>query len=185
MPTRRGGEPAWLPAHLLWAPLLVPGFWLLVGRARKVATGSNEWSVQAILLAPNGWFDPLWRGLTGAALVAGGLTLWIVARWRPRPLRVPLTVARFPLFALASFLLALLAILATWHIDFASTVISGGADGLAWRFVASLRTSWLDRATGITAGLAALACYAFSYGGTARFVRRTPPSSEAAEAAKA
>lgn len=169
MVSRRGGRPVWLPALLTWFPLLVVGAWLMVGidfDSREVRP--DEHSVRITVPEPSQWiFQDAW-GILGLALVIGGLVMVGLYIWSPDPMRWRLVVAEFPAFRSAAWVFTFLGLLSLW--DLHSHLQEMGETGLQWRFIASLRAGFWNRAIAILFLTAALACTVTAYGGTWRIM---------------
>ncbi len=144
----------WLPALILWLPLLLGGLFILAGAdLESTDVGRGEHSVQFSVEAPASWYDPVGRGILGTVLTVLGLVLYGVAQWRPE-LDRPLVVAHFGFYTAAALCFLAFAVLGTWSLS--GHVLDGGASGVVWRFIAAERGGPVNVATYI-AGYAAAA----------------------------
>ncbi len=172
MVSRRGGRPAWLPAVVLWLPLLLGGLYLLAGvDFSSTDVGRGEHSVQVSVEAPTTWYDPVGRGILGTLVTLTGLFLYGMAQWRPA-LDRPLVVAYFGIYAAAGACFLVFALLGTWSLS--GHVLDGGADGVVWRFIAAERSGAVNVATYIAGYAAAAGVFAASVAGP-RHLLPPPP----------
>lgn len=150
-----------LPADLLGAPLVVLGAILLCGiRAYTNRVADGPWTVRLVIRGPSAWFDGV-LGWLGLGVLALGVLLAVFAVRRCDPHRWG-TVVRYPAFSTAALLLAVGAVLSMWRaFDHVTDVAAGGAQ---WRFLAVQRTHWGNDLTTVTLALAALVCFALSFG---------------------
>lgn len=158
---RAGGRVRFLPADVLGTPLVVAGVALLCGvRAYTNRVADGPWTVRLVIRGPSAWFDGA-LGWVGLGLLAAGVFLSVFALRRADPRRWGAAV-RYPAFAWASLLLALGTLLSMWRaFGHVTDVAAGGAQ---WRFLAVPRTHWANDLTTVLLAVAALACFALSFG---------------------
>ena len=158
---RAGGRIRFLPADLLGAPLVVVGAILLCGvRAYTNRVADGPWTVRLVIRGPSAWFDGA-AGWVGLGVLAVGVFLTVFALRRSDPHRWG-TAVRYPAFSAAAFLLAIGVVLSLWRaFGHVTDVASGGAQ---WRFLAVPRTHWGNDLTTILLAVAAVACFALSFG---------------------
>lgn len=173
MVSRRGGRPAWLPALLLWFPMLVLGAWLMSGidvESRELRGDQHsmrvdvppvhEWLVHSV------WG---WVGLGALVMGAGLLALYI---WSPDPMAWRFVVTEFPAYRSAAWIFTFLGLLSWW--DLHSHVVESAAGGLQWRFIAGVRAgAWNQVLTGVFF-VAAAACTVAAYGAAWRLMAWPP-----------
>lgn len=150
-----------LPADLLGAPLVIAGTILLLGvRAYTNRVADGPWTVRLVIQGPSAWFEGVF-GWVGLGLLAIGVFLSIFALRRADPHRWG-TAVRYPAFAWAALLLAIGVVLSMWRaFDHVTDVAAGAAQ---WRFLAVQRTHWANDLTTVLLAVAALACFALSFG---------------------
>ncbi len=149
-----------LPANLLAGPLVLTGAFLLVDLrviTNRVADG--PWTVRLVAAAPSGWLGDSW-GWGGLSMLAAGLlaallgTALVKVRWG--------TAVRYGAFSSAAGVLALAGALSMWRSFNHITDFTAG--GVQWRFLAVQRTHWANDVTTALLAVAALACFALSFG---------------------
>lgn len=163
---RRDGRTAWLPAFLLWVPVLLLGLVLLLAIDVDVDPVGDQHRVFVQVPAPSHWIDEPVRFAVGLASVAAGLALFGLAGWRPAARRVPGVVNVYPLFLTGALLLA-------GALLFASLSRQGDAFDFArgavqWRFLVDLRGGMANRLTQAALAVAILVCLAASFGRASR-----------------
>lgn len=160
---RHGGRPAWLPAHLVWLPLVLVGLWFSLGLHFDAdSAGSGQSRVRITVPGEAGWFAAP-SNWVGVGLVALGLLAAGFAAWWPDPRRI-LVVWRYAPWAYAAILFLLAAGLARWSTE--GWLWEGAGDRLSVRFIAIERTGIINLITVWGSLGAGLLCYAFSFGRT-------------------
>lgn len=160
---RRFGRPVWVPARLLWLPLMATGLWLLLGTdVDRTALGDDAWRMRVVLLAPPLWFADVARGVFGLLLTLLGFVAFAFFQWQPDLERSRLGAIQYGTFSIAALLFLALGALALWDVSESSVrAVEGGLD---WRFRARLRDGAGNLLVTFLAVLASLGCLAASLG---------------------
>ncbi len=166
---RRPGHISWLPAQLLGWPVTLIGAWLLVGGRlvmRRVA--EHQSSASLTLPGPGTWLETP-ASITGAALLAVGVALVIIAHFDIKWSRLG-AAAHYPMFSLAGWFFGIAALASIWNLSGYVPDTAGG--GFALRFIATERVSMPNRATSIALGVLCIVSYILAYGRASRLAPR-------------